>query len=153
MERVEQIQGNGGSAASVAVFDRPVGSSATVPIEGSFSGRVDWAVIGLEIRASSQTAPEPEITVTPLSSDFGTVLPGQASTRTIEVRNAGNLELDVPTTTFSGPAASVFEIVSGGAPFLLAPGGRRDIVVRFMPIAVGPATATLEISPRLALDP
>jgi hypothetical protein len=50
-ERIEILSGSGGSASSVALQDRPVVSSGTVAVEGTFSSTVDWAVIGVEIRA------------------------------------------------------------------------------------------------------
>jgi hypothetical protein len=49
-ERAEIYQGRGGSTAGVSVSDRLVASAATVPLNGIFSGKVDWAVIGLEIK-------------------------------------------------------------------------------------------------------
>ena len=145
-ERAERTQGSGGSAASVAVFDRAVATPGSVTVDGSFSGGVDWAVIGVEIVAGSPAPPEPEITVAPLTPDFGTVLLGESATRSIEVRNDGALDLDVTATWLTGPDADAFTVESGGAPFVLAPGGTRQVVVRFDPIAVGPASATLAIA-------
>jgi len=49
-EQVEFIQGSGGSSASVAVMDRTVASPSSVTVGGAFSGSVDYAVIGVEIK-------------------------------------------------------------------------------------------------------
>ncbi|MGH7601395.1 MAG: FlgD immunoglobulin-like domain containing protein, partial [bacterium] len=49
-ERAEFKQGSGGGIASIAVQDKNVVSAATVTVDGSFSGNVDWAVVGLEIK-------------------------------------------------------------------------------------------------------
>jgi len=49
-EREEFGFGGGGDRAGIAIQDRPVPSPATVAVEGSFSGSVDYAVIGLEIK-------------------------------------------------------------------------------------------------------
>lgn len=50
-ERVEVTAGSSGDAAALAIQDRSAPAAALVPVEGSFSGSVDWAVIGLELRA------------------------------------------------------------------------------------------------------
>jgi hypothetical protein len=50
-ERADLKQGStNGSMASVAVQDRSVASAATVAVNGTLSGDVDWAVVGLEIK-------------------------------------------------------------------------------------------------------
>ncbi len=50
IERAEVHQGSGGDVASVAVMDRSVAFASTVAVNGTFSGSVDWAVIGIEIK-------------------------------------------------------------------------------------------------------
>jgi hypothetical protein len=45
------MAGSSGDAAALAIQDRSAPAAALVPVEGSFSGSVDWAVIGLELRA------------------------------------------------------------------------------------------------------
>lgn len=49
-ERADLQQGSGGSAAGIAIEDTTVASPSTLPVDGSFSGTVDWAVIAVEIR-------------------------------------------------------------------------------------------------------
>ncbi len=48
-ERVEFVQGSGGSAASVATMDQDIASASTVTVDGTFNANVDYAVIGIEI--------------------------------------------------------------------------------------------------------
>jgi hypothetical protein len=55
-ERAELIQGSGGSGASVAAQDRSVSSPGSIALDGTFSGSVDWAVIGLEIKPSTNSS-------------------------------------------------------------------------------------------------
>ncbi len=55
-ERVELLQGGGGSGASCAVSDKSVASPSSTILNGTFSGPVDWAVIGLEIRPQGSAA-------------------------------------------------------------------------------------------------
>lgn len=59
-EREEFGFGSGGNRAGIAIQDRPVSSPATVAVNGSFSGTVDYAVIGLEIKpAQADDKPNP----------------------------------------------------------------------------------------------
>ncbi|MCG8606422.1 Ig-like domain-containing protein, partial [bacterium] len=51
-ERGEISRGTGGSAAGIAVSDKPVALVSTVSMTGSFDNNVDWAFVGLEIRSS-----------------------------------------------------------------------------------------------------
>ncbi len=55
-ERVELTQGTGGTTASAAAMDRTVETASTVSVAGTFSGDVDWAVIGVEIVPGSPPA-------------------------------------------------------------------------------------------------
>ena len=43
-------QGRGGSVAGIAVMDQFVPLATSLPLDGSFSRRVDWAVIGAQLR-------------------------------------------------------------------------------------------------------
>jgi hypothetical protein len=49
-ERAEVMAGSSGSAAAEAVMDQSVPSPASVPVNGTFSGAIDWAVVAVEIR-------------------------------------------------------------------------------------------------------
>lgn len=49
-ERAEILAGSGGDVSSNAVQDRSVATPAALPVDGSFSRDVDWAVIAVEIR-------------------------------------------------------------------------------------------------------
>jgi hypothetical protein len=55
IERTDFHQGNGGNESSVAVFDSTVANPSAVNLEGSFSGKTDWAVIGLQIQPQTTT--------------------------------------------------------------------------------------------------
>jgi hypothetical protein len=59
-ERTEVLSGSGGSASSVAIQDRTIAASGTLPVEGSFSSTVDWAVVGVEIRAADACTSDPD---------------------------------------------------------------------------------------------
>lgn len=87
----------------------------------------------------------PDIAVDPLSHDFGSITVDASTQMTFTVSNTGDGELNVSSTTLSGTDASEFEIVSGGAPFVVNPSLQHDIVVRFSPASEGAKNATLEI--------
>jgi hypothetical protein len=58
-EIAQAYGGSGGSSAGVALAERRVSSPASVSVDGGFSAAVDWAVVGVEIRAGSAPAPGP----------------------------------------------------------------------------------------------
>ncbi|UCE01304.1 MAG: choice-of-anchor D domain-containing protein [Candidatus Latescibacterota bacterium] len=104
------------------------------PDEGSFD--VPLSGVGIE----------PDIAVVPATYDYGNVFVGQDTTWTFEVRNEGTGDLDVTSTTLAGADSTQFAIDSGGGAFLLAPGGTRDVVVRFNPTSPGTKSAALRIA-------
>lgn len=57
-ERAELLRGSGGDVASVALEDRAVALAGALPVNGTFSGSADWAVVALEIRPG-EAAPPP----------------------------------------------------------------------------------------------
>ncbi|MGH2571517.1 MAG: choice-of-anchor D domain-containing protein, partial [bacterium] len=87
----------------------------------------------------------PDVTV-PASQDWGDVRVAESAARTLEVRNEGAGALAVGTSTLVGPDAGEFEIVAGGGPFTLAPGGVHGIEVSFAPTGSGPRDALLRIA-------
>jgi uncharacterized repeat protein (TIGR02543 family) len=55
-ERAERAAGAAGDMASTATVDRDVASPASVTIDGTFSGTVDWAVVGVEVRSGGTSS-------------------------------------------------------------------------------------------------
>jgi uncharacterized repeat protein (TIGR02543 family) len=53
IERGEIQQTGGTNTSGVAVEDRPISPAATVTVNGSFNGVVDWALVALEIKPQS----------------------------------------------------------------------------------------------------
>lgn len=56
-ERAEKIQGSSGDAAGLAIEDRGVAAAGALPVNGSFTGSVDWAVVAVEIRPGEAGPP------------------------------------------------------------------------------------------------
>lgn len=101
-ETAEISAGSGGNAAGAALQERLVPSAATTPVNGSFSSSLDWAVIGVEIRAGSVAASSASETPITLAAALGAVIEPPAD-------ECG------ATATCDAPAAAA-ETGSSGAP-------------------------------------
>jgi hypothetical protein len=110
----------------------------------------DEPVVGV---ALSATAVEPLIAVSPTACDFGQARVGNAASRPLQVRNDGSAPLLVVATDVSGANASSFDVTSGRAPFVVAPGSTHEIQIRFRPGTVGSKSATLRIASDALRDP
>jgi len=81
-ERIEISANTGGNMAGMAVQDQSIAAPGTVLVNGTFSAKVDWAMIGLEIK------------------------PRSASTARLWSFSPGNpASLEQPLSTAGGPAA------------------------------------------------
>jgi hypothetical protein len=49
-ERIEAVQGAGGEMVRIAIIDRAVPASTSLPLNGTLNGAADWAVIGIQLR-------------------------------------------------------------------------------------------------------
>nr|HQV33022.1 choice-of-anchor D domain-containing protein [Calditrichia bacterium] len=87
--------------------------------------------------------PVPDIAATPASVDFGTILLDSSAVRTVTLSNVGTADLNITAVNLSGAAA--FSLESGGDPVTLAPGASTDLTVRFLPLAEGPVSGSLEV--------
>jgi hypothetical protein len=100
----------------------------------------------LDVALSGTGTTAPEIDVVPTSHNYGTTLIGATATQTFAIRNIGNAELQVTSTTLAGGQAGEFAITLGGGAFTVAPGGTHNIDVRFAPTSTGPKSATLQLA-------
>lgn len=90
----------------------------------------------------------PVINVAPASIDFGSVRATQDSTRTITIRNAGGVDLQI--NNIIDPLAPFSIVNKPSLPLTIAPNESVDITVRFAPTAVGQFVSALTI---LSNDP
>jgi uncharacterized repeat protein (TIGR01451 family) len=97
-------------------------------------------------------SPEPDIALSPLTYDFGSVTVGDMTTpQTFTISNNGNWELTVDSISNSNPSDFVMVVSGGGAtcssviPFVLAVGESCDITVAFAPSMGGTRTANITI--------
>ncbi|GAB4346795.1 MAG: hypothetical protein Kow0099_28320 [Candidatus Abyssubacteria bacterium] len=85
----------------------------------------------------------PDISVSPLSHDFGDVIVGQSSTPlTVEVTNTGNADLSVTGMTLSD---STNYLLTGNTAATIPPAGSHTVSVTFSPLSSGAHPATLTI--------
>jgi uncharacterized repeat protein (TIGR01451 family) len=89
----------------------------------------------------------PSINVEQFFYSFGKVLVGLSGQQTVVVGNAATAaaNLVVDSIGVSGKNEEQFNVISGGAPFTLAPGASRNVVLRFTPATIGTQNATLKI--------
>jgi hypothetical protein len=102
----------------------------------------------LDVPITATGVAEPDIAVNTASLDFGSALLGTADTLAILVSNEGTADLiiNINGTTLLGENAEEFAIVSGGAPFTVAPSGEpQEIKVSFNPTTTGFKAAQLRI--------
>ncbi|UCE20327.1 MAG: choice-of-anchor D domain-containing protein [Gemmatimonadota bacterium] len=87
----------------------------------------------------------PNITVDPTSYNYGKVALGGYKDKTFVVSNIGCQNLNVSSTSITGPDASRYTISSGGGAFTLGKGQTRNVVIRFAPVTGGSKTAIFQI--------
>ncbi|MDZ7365706.1 MAG: InlB B-repeat-containing protein [candidate division KSB1 bacterium] len=126
IERGEFIQGLPGSGAGVAVQDRSVASPATVAVNGTLSGKTDWAVVAIEIR------PPAKLVVNTLGSGSVTLTPAGGTYHT------GTL------VTLTATAAAGFEfsgwsgdLTGSDNPTTITMDGQKTVIATFTPISSG----------------
>jgi len=98
--------------------------------------------LGRPARVSAQ--PQPNISVSPASHDFGDTPLGSTVSKSLRLKNIGTADLTVTTTAFRSPSTD-FNIISGGA-FVVAAGDSHDVTVDFTPGSVGVENDTLDIT-------
>jgi hypothetical protein len=116
---------------------------------GACAGTGTCSVTMTANRAASATfSAAPDITVSPLFRDYGSVAVGSMLGRKVEVRNDGTGALVLRTITLVGPNPDQFMFVAGAnlcAGRTLAAGESCTVTVRFKPTTAGLKTARLRI--------
>ena len=88
----------------------------------------------------------PEIDVTPISHNYGSVVVGANAFRTFAIRNLGGTNLQLTAATFIGGQTGDFAITQGAAPVTVLPGATHNLEVRFTPAALGLRSTTLRLT-------
>ena len=90
-----------------------------------------------------RVTPQPVISVTPQSLNFGNVVTGESAVFRLTVRNTGNAPLNISSIGSSDPQ---FSISLPTAAFTLPAGGSINVNARFAPASAGAKTGTLSIN-------
>ncbi len=104
-----------------------------------FRGVIDEVRI---VRRAEHPSAAPDIDVSPLHLDFGRVTIGRFSDLLVTIRNLGTTD----TLRVTHFAVSNSSFVCLDNPFILPPGGVRQIEVRYAPVVVQRDTGTLSIT-------
>ena len=113
-------------------------STATVTVASPSTSAVS------SLRGTGTTPARLEID--PNETDFGFVALGHVSeTAAFNIRNSGSREAGAPSVAIVGAGALQYEVVSNGCTAPLAGGGMCTVTVRYRPMAVGRAEATLRV--------
>lgn len=98
----------------------------------------------IKVRGTGVDQPTPNIQLSTRQLDFGELKLGESDTKTFEITNGGNADLNV-TDIFTNETD--FTILSpSNKTFVLTPGATRDIVVQFEPTEVRVFTNLLSIT-------
>jgi hypothetical protein len=100
----------------------------------------------VDVALSGTGTAAPDIELAPNSYAYGSVPVGGNVVKTFAVRNLGNSNLLVTSTSFVGGQSGEFSVTSGAAPFTVPPGDSHNIDVRFVPTSVGAKSTTLRFS-------
>lgn len=93
-----------------------------------------------------------EISVTPLSIDFGTILSGSSVTRTVTITSAGAHELTITRVAIESDARHAF--TTGIPPTTIAPGSTANLSITYAaPLTEGPDGASLVIESDANAEP
>ena len=129
------------AACTVTVTFNPTSAgakAATLVVAGSPGGSVTAALSGNAIPAG-------QLSISPVSNDFGTVgVGGQSGFATFTVSNTGGTPTGVPTVTLGGSAPGQFNSVNNCSA-AIAPLGTCTIMVQFKPTQTGLQSASITV--------
>jgi len=98
---------------------------------------------GYSLKLECQPPVYPDISIQPLSLNFGQVILGQHAERNFVVRNEGTSDLDISQFVLSD--AGNFTMGDGAGSFTLKKGASQNVIVRFKPSSVGLKKTTLKV--------
>ena len=114
--------------------------SATLRIENS---DINESIFDVPLSGNGVT---PDITVSPLSVNFGDVVIGLNATSIVTVTNDGDFDLIVSATDITGTNSADFSVTSGFAPFTLPSAQSQQVEITFTATSLGTKSAALQIA-------
>ncbi len=138
------IAAGGTATATVRFFSAELGTNSGNLVISSDDP--DESTVSVALTATAEPVPPPpapEISVTPSSVDFGSVIQGETADRAVAIMNDGSA-----TLTVNGLASDngVFTVVTPAVPFTIAPGSSVAATVRFAPVTLGSAAGNLTVN-------
>ncbi len=108
-------------------------------------------VCAIEVEEGTPPPPAPEVDVTPLSVNFGSVQVGQFADQNVTINNTGNATLTVSALNVTN---GVFALVSPPSlPLNIPASGNQVLTVRFTPAATGTENGNLAVVSNDADEP
>jgi hypothetical protein len=100
--------------------------------------------------ALSGAGMQPQISVSPASVAFPSLIVGQSNSQTLALRNSGTANLTVSQATISGAG---FSLSGLSLPLTLAPGASSSFSVAFTPTAAGAVSGSLSLTSNAPTSP
>ncbi len=134
-----------GNSVPVTVRFTPSASGTQTGSLQIASNDPDEPTYKLSLRGNGVQPPanEPDISITPTSLDFGQVVVGSSTDRTLTISNLGAQTLTVSSLTSSD---SAFTVVSPATPFDVAPSADQVVTLRFSPISAVTYSGSLQLN-------
>ncbi len=106
----------------------------------------DEAVATVSLSGVAVPPVVPEIDVSPLSVDFGSIVVARSDDTVVRIANVGTTSLTISTLGLGGSTSPDFSLSSVPTlPESIAPGGDLQVQVTYSPSGIGPASGTLVI--------
>ena len=131
----------GGTKQLTAKFSPTVTGSAngTITVTSNATNpTLSIPLVGTGVTASGGT-----LTATPPSLSFGNINVGSSSALNVTVTNSGGTSVTVSNVAISG---AEFSMTSVTTPFILAPGGTKQLTAKFSPTVAGSANGTITVT-------
>jgi hypothetical protein len=133
-----------GGAVDVQVDYTPAdigADSGTLAIE---SDDPDEPSVSVSLAGSALAAPD--IDVSPLALDFGSVVILSTATQTVTLQNLGGADLTVTGLALTGSAEFAFGTGAPSPPLVLTPGGSVDVSIDYTPADENSDSGTLQVT-------
>ena len=132
------------TAGVITEFSIPTATGGPFGITWGPDGNL-WFTEGNASKIGQVTPPAVNISVAPMSNDYGDVKVKRSKTVSFVVKNSGKSNLSITSSTITGADASMFKITSGGGSKTIKPAKNLTIKVAFKPTSTGSKSAILEI--------
>jgi Abnormal spindle-like microcephaly-assoc'd, ASPM-SPD-2-Hydin/Protein of unknown function (DUF1573) len=133
------------SASQIATLNVKFAPTAAGTDTGSISvvSNATGSPLAISLNGTATTAPSGQLTVSPSTVNFGSVVDGSNSSKTITLTNTGNAALQI---TNVGATGTGFSESGVNAPVTLNPSQSVTLTTKFAPSSAGSAVGTITIA-------